>query len=339
MRYLICGLGSIGRRHLRNLVALGEEDILLYRTGKSTLPEEDLEGFPVERDLMEALSRHAPDAVLVTNPTGLHMDVALPAAEAGAHLFLEKPISDSADRIEQLKSLVAERSLRVLVGFQFRFHPGLREAKELLAQGLLGRPLSASAHWGEHLPNWHPWEDYQRSYSARKDLGGGVVLTLSHPFDYLHWLLGPVEAVSAEVTSNSPLDLEVEDCAEVLLRHQWGCLSRVHLDYNQRPTRHDLEIICSEGTLRWNAVTDTLRWWTLRAGEWQESHAGDGFERNELFLAEMRHFRAVLTGKEAPICSLAEGEHALGISLAALRSAETGERVNVEMRIGAEKDA
>src|SRR5512146_1303304 len=94
-KLLIAGLGSIGRRHFRNLIALGEKDIILLRTRKATLPDEELAGYPVETDLQEALQKHQPDAVIVSNPTAFHLDVALPAAETGCAILLEKPISNS----------------------------------------------------------------------------------------------------------------------------------------------------------------------------------------------------------------------------------------------------
>ena len=85
MRFLIAGFGSIGRRHFRNLLALGERDILLYRTRRSTLPDDELQGFTVETDLQAALA-HRPDAVIIANPTALHLDVAIPAAKAGCSI-------------------------------------------------------------------------------------------------------------------------------------------------------------------------------------------------------------------------------------------------------------
>ena len=81
MKFVIAGLGSVGRRHLRNLVALGERDIVLFRTHRSTLPDDELSDFPVETDLNEVLSQN-PEAVIVSNPTALHLDVAIPAAQA-----------------------------------------------------------------------------------------------------------------------------------------------------------------------------------------------------------------------------------------------------------------
>src|SRR5512142_2668102 len=102
MKTLIAGLGSVGRRHFRNLIALGEKDIVLLRTRKATLPDDELAGYPVEIDLKEALQKHRPDAVIVANPTSMHLDVAIPAAEAGCHLLLEKPVSNALDRLDLL---------------------------------------------------------------------------------------------------------------------------------------------------------------------------------------------------------------------------------------------
>jgi len=187
MKFLIAGLGSVGRRHLRNLLSLGEKDILLFRTLQSTFPDDELAGLPVETNLNAALAKQ-PDAVIIANPTALHLQVAIPAANAGCHLLLEKPISHSMEGVDLLESALKQGGGNVLVGFQFRFHPGLIQAKRWLDDGQIGRPLSFRAVYGEYLPSMHPWEDYRQSYSARQDLGGGVLLTLCHPLDYARWL-------------------------------------------------------------------------------------------------------------------------------------------------------
>ena len=119
MKFLIAGLGSIGRRHFRNLIALDERDIVLLRTRKATLPNDELAGYPVETDLTEALQKHKPDAVVVANPTSLHLDIAIPAAEAGCHILLEKPVSHSLEGLDVLQKTAERMGSKILVGFQF----------------------------------------------------------------------------------------------------------------------------------------------------------------------------------------------------------------------------
>ena len=322
MKFMIAGLGSIGRRHLRNLIALGEEDILLYRSGKSTLPDDELKGYINETDLDSVLA-HEPDAVIVSNPTALHLDVAIPAAEAGCHLLLEKPISHNLERIDELQAAVERGGGKVLVGYQFRFHPGLRAVKRLLEEGKIGKPVSVRAHWGEYLPAWHPWEDYQNSYAAREDLGGGVVLTLCHPFDYLRWLLGEVESVWGMVGQQGDLDIDVEDIAEVVLQFQSGVFGSVHLNYHQRPPVHSLEIIGTEGTVCWENQEGITRIYQASSQEWEVISPPEGFERNDLFLTEMSHFIEVLEGDADPVCGLVDGIRALQIAVAARSSTLT----------------
>lgn len=327
MKFLIAGLGSIGRRHLRNLISLGERDILLYRSYHATLTDDELTGFPVETDLEAALS-HKPDAVIISNPTALHLEVAIPAARAGCHLLLEKPISHNMERVEELDEAVAHGGGQVLVGFQFRFHPGLEKTAELIKQGVIGRPLSARAVYGEYLPGMHPWEDYRKSYSARQELGGGVILTLCHPIDYMRWILGDVACLWAFASPLNNFEIQVEDIAEIGLRFLSGAVGSVNLNFNQRPRSQYLEIVGVEGTLRWNNDTGAVS--IFRAQEpdssdvktvhWEKYSVPDGFERNDMFLSEMAHFLEVLRGEAEPVCSLYDGRKALEIALAAHES-------------------
>lgn len=329
MKFLIAGLGSIGRRHLRNLVALGQEDILLYRTHRSTLPEDELAAYPVETDLAAALAYH-PDAVIVANPTALHMEVALPAARAGCHLLLEKPIADRADaQVELLRQTAVENQVRILVGFQFRFHPVLGKIKALLDSGNLGRVLSFRVHWGEYLPDWHPWEDYRQGYAARKDLGGGVVNTLCHPLDYVRWLMGEVSSLSAQTGQVSGLELDVEDVAEIVLTLTNGAIGSIHLDYFQRPPQHSLTIYLEQGQIQWDNTSGAAQVYHVSSQAWEEITPPAGFERNDLFLEEMRHFLSLMRGEIQSRCSLEDGIHILNLVEAVHESNRLGKRLQL----------
>ena len=308
MKFLIAGFGSIGRRHFRNLQALGEHDIVLLRSYKSTLADDEIKDVPVETSVEAALA-HKPDAVIIANPTALHLSVALPSATAGCDIFMEKPISHTLAGIDELAQELRLRHKQLLMGFQFRFHPGLQKAKQLIEAGAIGRILTARSHWGEYLPDWHPWEDYRTGYAARKELGGGVVRTLSHPIDYMRWLLGEVDEVGAMAGNLSDLELnEVEDFGELQFTHQNGVLSTVHVNYFQQPPRHDLEIIGTRGTIRWDNADGVCCWWMHSQQKWQEQPLPDRFERNDLFLAEMRHFIEVVEKGTPVLCGIEDGK-------------------------------
>lgn len=331
MKFLIAGLGSIGRRHFRNLVALGEKDIILLRSHHATLPDDELAGYPVETDLKEALRKHKPDAVIVANPTSMHLDVAIPAAEAGCHILLEKPVSHSLDRLDVLKDAAQKSGSKILVGFQFRYHPTLNRARELIRSNALGSILTVHAHWGEYLPQWHPWEDYRQSYAARAELGGGVIVTLTHPLDYLRYLFGDIKSLWSFNGHISPLEVDVEDVAEIGLMFANGAVGGVHVNYFQRPPVHRLEIVGTNGTLRWDNADGILHLQQMPAsfGSFSDNPPApvmesfsppEGFERNQLFVAQTRHFIETVRGTEEPVCRLEDGIMALRLALAAYES-------------------
>ena len=203
MKILFCGLGSIGQRHVRNLrKLLGDEvGILAYRTRKqSPVLNQDMTvqaGADIEQiygirsfaNLDDALAER-PDAVFVTNPNLLHLQVALAAARAGCHLFIEKPLSHSLDGIDELIEIVQRKKLVAFVAYQFRFHPGLRLMKTFIEEGRLGRLSAAHIVNGEYLPDWHPYEDYRQSHAARREQGGGCLSIQTHELDYAPWLFG-----------------------------------------------------------------------------------------------------------------------------------------------------
>lgn len=313
MKIAIAGLGSIGRRHLKNLLAFGEREIILFRSHLSTMPDDELRGFPVVTSV-EAMLEHKPVAVIVSNPTSLHLDVAIPAAEFGCHLLLEKPISHSLERVQDLQAAVKRGGGSVFVGFQFRFHPTLKVAANMIINGELGRVVSAHSHWGEYLPNWHPWEDYRGGYAAREDLGGGVVLTLCHPFDYLSWILGKPELAWANTETRGDLGIAVDDFADAVLRFPCGVFGSVHLDYLQKSAIHNLEIIGSEAVLRWEGNSGMLHIRRYDNNDAKSFAPPDGFERNNMFLDEMRHFLSVARSECDPICTLDDGINALEIA-------------------------
>ena len=296
-----------------------------------------MNNYPTVRHIDDALALQ-PDAVIVANPTSLHLDIAIPAAAAGCSLLIEKPVSHNLDHLDELKTVVQQSGSKVLIGYQFRHHPGLKKVVELLKSGRVGKALSVRAQWSEWLPGWHPWEDYRQGYSARRDLGGGVTLTLSHPIDYLLWFFGEVESIWALSANTNELDIDVEDMVEIGLQFKNGVIGSLHLDYNGRPATHRLEIIGSQGTITWDNQDGAVNVYSTagcRHGHplaeaqdqdptWERFELPEGFTRNHLFVSEMKHFMEITRSEVEPVCTLENGILTLELALAALRSARTG---------------
>ncbi len=321
MTGLLVGYGSIGRRHLANLYELGITDWAVVHTGRGTLPLDPPGPVRLYRNLVEALDEETPSFAVIANPSSLHLNAAVACAAAGCHLLVEKPLSDRLDGIAELEGAAAARGVRILVGFQFRHHPTLARIGAILRSGAVGSPLDATVVWAEHLPSWHPWEDWRRGYAARADLGGGVHHTICHPFDYLRLLFGDPEEVTASLTTDGPLGLGVPEAADVVVGFGGGFRARVHLDYWARPLMHRLAVVCADGTVEWDYATGQLRTWTAGSGSWRVERLPGVNDRNDLFVEEARHFLEVVGGRAEPVCTLSDGAAAIAICQAVDRSA------------------
>jgi predicted dehydrogenase len=322
-RVLIAGLGSMGRRHLRNLQALGVAQIVLHRSQPN--PLESSPALPVVTDLGEALAAR-PDLVIVATPTY----VAIPAALAGCHLLIEKPLSHSWDGVDELLRAVARRNLVAMVGFDLRFDRGLRFVKTLIDSGTIGRPVAIHAQVGQYLPDWHPEEDYRHGVSARRDTGGGVILDLMHELDYVRWLMGPVTGVASMAGHVSSLEIETEDVAGMLLRFESGAIGSVGLDYVQRPLSRTCRVIGEQGTILWDGVTARVRWYEAAARSWRE-YDYSAPTRNDRFVAEIDHLMRCLDGDAHPPVDVVAASEVLRLALAAKRAATDGVTRSLEI--------
>lgn len=331
MKILIVGLGSIGRRHLRNLKKIAPEaEIGVWRQQSQHPDLGDLapavsQVFFAEQD---ALAWGA-TAALITNPAPLHVGTGLLLAEAGSHLFVEKPFSHSLEQAGDLIELCRQRALVLMVGYGFRFYPPLQRVKALLDEGRIGRPLFLRSEVGQYLPDWRPGRDYRLSVSARSDMGGGALLELSHELDCARWLMGEVDSVSAMVGRLGDLEIDVEDYAEVALRFASGAMGNVHLDMVQRPPTRTCRITGTDGTIAWDLDGHRVRVFDARAKERDEVGAMSSFDFNQVYQNELEHFLACVEGRAIPpVCG--EGAYrVIEMVLAAKRSSFTRTEVRL----------
>jgi predicted dehydrogenase len=344
MKIMISGLGGIGQRHLRNLrtllgagVEISGVDLrcnipvlteqLQVEAGITLEEKYNLRIYP---DLESALV-WKPDAFFVCNPTSLHLPTALRAAQAGCNLFIEKPLSNNLEQVQELISLVESCGLTAVVGYQMRFHPCLQHLYTLVQEKKVGRILSVRAEIGEYLPGWHSYEDYRQIYASRQELGGGVILSQIHEMDYLYWLFGLPRSVYALGGHFSRLEIDVEDTADILMNFAvdgQSVPSSLHEDYLQCPPRRTCEVIGDQGKILANLAALSVDVFDGN-GKQVEATSYAGFQRNQMFLDELKYFLASLQGTQSPLVSVREAEHSLRMALAAKESLVTGNVVNI----------
>lgn len=314
MRFLIQGIGSIGQRHYRNILSLGHETALL-RHEKTERPfvreffekESALGRTPqVFYGLDEAIASFAPQALVVANPNHLHLDASLEGLRRDLHVFIEKPVHNSLDGTDGLAREAKARGKVVMVGYNLRFHPLLRRLKTLIDTDALGKILSASVEVGENIEDWHPWEDYRDTYAPYVRSGGGSLLCFSHDIDYLFWLFGAPNNVTAGGGKVTPLFGDAEDLVQSIWKYADGRTAMLHIDYWQRPKVRTLKVIGAKATALWDAY-GALRIWKHADGSEATETVPEGFERNTMFVDEMRHFIDCIERNETPLIPLSDG--------------------------------
>jgi predicted dehydrogenase len=323
VRAFVVGLGSIGRRHCRNLASLGV-NVVGFDPAADRRAALAVEVPGAEtRETFEAGLGAGCDFAAIASPSSFHLAQALACARAGQHLFIEKPLATSTDGLEVLADEVERRRLTVLLGSNWKFHPGPRQLKRLVETGALGRVLAVQAIGGQYLPDWHPWEDYRVMYASRAALGGGVLLDRQE-VDYLTWLVGPLRTVACRTTRTGTLDIETHDLACLLLTFASGAYGTLQIDYLQRPYARRVHLTGSDGTGVWDYPEGRVGHYEAAAGRWHEHPTPEGWTLNQMYVDELRHFLECVRERQPTITPLAQAQHVQAVLARARESAEAG---------------
>lgn len=312
-RAVVFGAGSIGERHINNLLTLGCHDIWVYR--QRNLPLRNVESSMVKifTDLREIADLN-PTAAFITSPTAQHLSQTQLCVSLGIPVLVEKPLSHTLEGLEELKSLVIEKQSLVQVGYMMRFHPLLQKVKQAIEDHTWGKLIYFRTYWGEYLPNWHPWEDYRTSYAARKELGGGAALTLSHDLDLANWLAGDeLKEYHTTFNTRSALEINVESAADVNLDYNNGVTGHVHVNFFQKVPRREYQFEFDQASLCIDFYKAEL---TIRTADHSEVIKIDAFDRNNMFLDQTRAFFNLIDLKDPVTHALKQiEESALIISI------------------------
>ena len=316
------GLGSIGKRHLQNIRTLDPDGHIIVwhtRAAKSDHAVDDLLADRVVYSFEEAVNPK-PDVAFIATPAPAHIPVALRLAREGIDLFIEKPLSSGLTGVDELLDMQEKKRIILMVGYNLRFHPPLQVLQHAIVEGKIGRITGIRAEVGQYLPEWRPGTDYRTSVSARRELGGGAVLELSHELDYVLWLAGAVVSVAAQAGRVSDLEIDVEDTADMILKFASGAQGSIHLDMVQQPPVRCCRVTGTEGAVIWDFATDAVEIYSNRTGIWSRLCPGVKVDRNLMYIAELEHFLACVRERTEPLVTGADGRRVLQLALAALQS-------------------
>lgn len=320
MKISIIGFGSAGKRHVQNLLSISNAQIVICTKQKISNPSPSR--VKVVSSISECL-KEKPDVGIIANVSSHHIPIAIKLARVGADLFIEKPLSNSLKGTMELTRLVRKKRLITQMGCQFRFHKCIKEIKKLISSKKLGRIISVRVECGSFLPDWHPYEDYTKSYAAKDELGGGVILTNIHEIDYLHWFFGDASEVFSMTGKYSHLKISSDDLSAAIIKFKNNVIAELHLDYFQKPEFRSCKVIGTKGTAYWDSDANTLTLHDNKKNKWIKVLEWSNYDRNSMFKEEMTHFLNCVKKRKATINPAeVDGIKTLKVGLAVIKSSK-----------------
>jgi len=224
--------------------------------------------------------------------------------------LIEKPVANDFNKVKEVKGRIKKRKNKIYVGYNLRFHPIVKKIKEIINSGKFGKVLKAGLYVGEYLPFWHPYEDYRKSYAAKKELGGGVLRTLSHEIDLGQYWFGEYEKIFAKISKISDLDIEVDDSTDIFAEMKNRIILKISMDYLNPLGIRKGEIFFEKGLLKYNFLKKEIIFIDYKNKENKILLKIDYYDYNEQYRFQMENF---LKKSDKKLCSLEEGINVLKI--------------------------
>jgi predicted dehydrogenase len=331
-KILIVGLGSIGKRHLRLVrECMPNADIRVLRR---RIHLEKINFADGCFDSLQDACDFQPVVSFIANPAPFHVDTSVALLSSGSHLIIEKPLSLSVSSSLDVLGAMQKYSRFVHVGYNLRFSDSLNYFSEVIHSNVLGKPLSVRCEVGQYLPTWRPGTDYRAGVSARHELGGGVLFEFSHEIDYLRWIFGDFQWVSACISRQSSLDIDVEDSSSLMFGfvpdHNGNSLvASLNMDFIRHDKTRVCTVICEKGSLRWNGIDGLVEIYHEDAGCWDLIFQSTQ-SRDDSYRLQFSYFTKCINTSAPSSSSLEDGIAVLRVIEAARSSAlKSGVKINL----------
>lgn len=299
MKFLVVGLGSMGKRRIRNLKQIGHTDIIGFDTREDRCKEVN-EKYHISSftDISKAL-QDRPDAMVISTPPDLHMKYAEIAIKNKIHFFTEASVV--LDGMEQVIHQLKEAGIVGLPSCTMRYHPIVVKVNNILKTNRIGKPLTFLYHSGQYLPDWHPWEDYRKFYVSKRETGACREIV---PFELI-WLsstFGKIDSVFGSKAKLTNLEADIDDIYSVLLEFQNNIRGNLTVDVIARFPYRQLKILGEEGVILADWSDRTVNYYTKEGG-WNNTKIDDGIiEKNYIhgdgpYVEEMSMFIKSIKGE------------------------------------------
>jgi predicted dehydrogenase len=297
MKIAVLGGGSIGLRHAQNAAAMNCA-VTVYDPDSASLARAKALGLEAQPCRSAALA--AADAAIVASPSRFHMVDAIDSVEHGCHVLIEKPMATSTSGMDTLLKTSDARGVRVFVAQNLRVHPAVKRAVEFIQQSRLGTLLWSRLIASSYLPSWRPGSDHRANYTSNPRTGGAI-------FDYVHeldlaWhLLGRYEVQACIARSTGTLGISAEDTADIVVRHDSGLISNIHVDYVSPIPERITSIAGTDGRIDIDIPGRRLRLLDNRGAT--VAYHGFGGEHADDYRTELVEFFAGINGTRASLLS------------------------------------
>ena len=319
MKILVVGYGSIAKRHIENLMKMSNIDILVFTSvSKHLKNHKECKFF---KNIQDAINEK-PNAAIICSVTSRHIENSLILAKSGIHLLIEKPLSNTITKTDNLLKITKNKKLITLMGCNLRFHPCIQKIKTLLEDNAIGKVFFVQAEHCSYLPDWHPNEKYENSYAANKNLGGGVLLTSIHEIDYLYWFFGMPKDVFSFTEKITTLKVTADDFSSVLLHFKNNIVAEIHLDFFQKPISRGCKIVGSKGIIQWDYTKESVQLFNYKNNRWKKILTLNFFNINQTYRDELKHFIKCLQNREKSLNPISDGIDTLKIALNAKKSSK-----------------